>query len=173
MKNIFLFGFFLVLVGTFVNAVDCPEGQTYDSYWQKCQNLCNNYQEWDFENEVCKNKDYVEESYIKGYVLNFTGTVLIERGLDLISPSYNEPFYEGDVIFIEKGSTAVLKSVTSDKFVTVSGKKRIPITNSKKVLDRTSKITLFFGNIWFKMKKVFSEEDSDYTYPTAVAGVRG
>ncbi len=174
-KNKILAIFFLsTLFLSLVSAVDCPDGERYDSYWQKCQSLCNSYQQWDSSTDTCISKTVVDEdSRIKGYISSYTGSVFIERGLDVLTPGYNEPFYAGDTIVVGENSRAELKM--SDGSVQVIDKQvDFKIPAAENAARRTPKITLFFGTIWKKMKDLFGGEKQSYVEtPTVVAGVRG
>jgi len=176
MKNIIIF----LLLASFVFA-QCPDGQKYDKYWQKCQNICNSYQEWDPVSKTCKNSieynsDIYDEStkldaslgydnsLIKGRLTNFTGKILIERGLEIIKPKINEPLFPGDTVVVDDSSTAIIQ--LPDKTIAIDKKTKFTIPSSELAANRTSKITLFFGNIWVKLKSIFYKEEFKLTTPT-------
>ncbi len=165
----------LLLFSSFVYAEDCPQGQKYDSYWQRCQNICNSYQEWDPSGQRCVNKVVVEDKplkpLLKGKIINYTGRVFIERGIDLIKPAYNEPLYSADTVIVEEGARAVIEMDDGQKIV-IEKKMRYTLSASELAASRTSKITLFFGGIWVKMKKMFHNEEFEIKTPTD-SGRRG
>jgi hypothetical protein len=182
-KKIFIFIIFILINIFPVYCDECPQGEKYNSYWKKCESVCGNFHVWDdFKKECVEkydlnveedkkslNKDYV----IKGNIINYSGKVLIERGMDIIVPSFGDYIYAGDSIIIDENSIANL--LIDGKIMIIDKKTKFTIPSSENAANRTSKITLFFGNIWVKLKNFLRNKDDDFEIkiPTAGPGVRG
>lgn len=115
----------------------------------------------------------MDNSLLKGYITNYTGRVFIERGMDIITPSYNEPIYAGDTVVVDDGARAEIEFKNTKEKTIIEKKTKFKIPASEIAAKKTSKITLFLGGIWTKLKNLFGGEKFKTQTPTAVAGARG
>lgn len=108
----------------------------------------------------------------KGTVISLSGKMTIERGLDIFNAKISDELFPGDIIVVDEGSIVTIK-LHNDKIITISKKTKFSIPNTEKAEKKISKVNLFFGKLFLKLKNYFGKEDIKKETPTAVAGVRG
>jgi cell division septum initiation protein DivIVA len=109
-------------------------------------------------------------------IVELSGTVSIKKaGGSKAYAAYEEMFLnEGDHITTGADSSVVLQIVDRDDEVTIGPDTEMFISSLTNDGGDKSKFKVWTGSLWFKVKKLVSDEDEfEMETPTAVMGVRG
>jgi hypothetical protein len=109
-------------------------------------------------------------------IVELSGTVSIKKaGGSKAYAAYEEMFLnEGDHITTGSDSSVVLQIVDRDDEVTIGPDTELFISSLTNDGGDKSKFKVWTGSLWFKVKKLVSDEDEfEMETPTAVMGVRG
>jgi hypothetical protein len=167
----------------------CPEGQNYSSYWRSCQNICNSFQEWDSKTKSCINKIEMQEqkrknitfkeclarpkdNTIKGNIENYTGKVIIERGLDIIKPGYKEPLMTGDTVVVDDNANATIILIEG-KTIEIKKKTKFTIPSAENAFLRTfNRFSFFISCSMNYVDRKINKNKFEIEKTTVVAGAR-
>ncbi|MCJ8344433.1 FecR domain-containing protein, partial [bacterium] len=108
----------------------------------------------------------------KGSVAFIKGRAFIERGIKTLPAKLGSILKVGDKVNVEEGSQVSIELFGSG-LIKITEKTSFQIPETEAGSERTSKISLFFGGLWVKAKKLLKGESFEIKTPTATAGVRG
>jgi hypothetical protein len=108
----------------------------------------------------------------KGEISFLQGRAFIQRGVRIIPAKIKDPVNAGDTISVEEGSQASI-NLYNTGLIKITEKSKFEIPLKEENNERTSSVSLFFGSLWTKAKKLVKGESFEIKTPTATAGVRG
>ena len=117
---------------------------------------------------ICSNSAAVN----KGTIKFIEGKADILRGIQRINAKLGSALNSGDIINVRENSQVTI-NLTETGLLKISARTKFQIPKTEEISTKTSKITLFFGSLWVKAKKLAKGESFEIKTPTATAGVRG
>ena len=108
----------------------------------------------------------------KGSVKYIQGKADILRGIQRITAKVGSGLNAGDILNVRENSQASIE-LKGTGLLKISARTKFQIPKTEESSERTSNITLFFGSIWIKAKKLIQGDSLEIKTPTATAGVRG
>jgi ElaB/YqjD/DUF883 family membrane-anchored ribosome-binding protein len=108
----------------------------------------------------------------KGKIEKASGRCLVKRGIRSHAAKSGMIIKAGDEL-VSGDNSRVEIYLTKTGRIILTGKTRFKVEEENKEEERTSKVSLFFGNLWCKAQSLLSGETFEIKTPTASAGVRG
>ena len=108
----------------------------------------------------------------KGTIKFIEGKADVLRGIQRINAKLGQVLNAGDIINVRENSQVSIE-LQDTGLLKISARTKFQIPKTEKTSTKTSKITLFFGGLWVKAKKLAKGESFEIKTPTATAGVRG
>ena len=113
---------------------------------------------------ICSNSAAVN----KGTIKFIEGKADILRGIQRINAKLGSALNPGDIINVRENSQVTI-DLTETGLLKISARTKFQIPKTEETSTKTSKITLFFGSLWVKAKKLAKGESFEIKTPTATA----
>lgn len=112
-------------------------------------------------------------SLSKGTIRFLKGRAFVIRGgIQTLPAKVGLVINAGDLLTVDEGSYVSLE-LSNTGLIKIGEKTKFEIPVEEEAKQTTSKISLFFGGLWIKARKLLENESFEVKTPTATAGVRG